>query len=114
MKLIYSLSAILSFLLLFQTVQADPSSQAVQCEVPAMKCAGCSWSVTEALKKVEGVSAVHVDWKSKTTLLEVSSAKTPGKEAIFAAVKTTGYDAAKYKSLEVSFSEAKKKFEKSE
>ncbi|MDF1738979.1 MAG: heavy-metal-associated domain-containing protein [Verrucomicrobiales bacterium] len=114
MKLIYSLSAILSLLFLFETAQAGPSSQTVQCEVPAMKCAGCSWSVTEALKKVEGVTAVHVDFASKTAIIEVDSAKAPGKEAIFAAVKTTGYDAAKYKSLDASFSEAKKKFEKSE
>lgn len=114
MKLIYSLPALLSVLLFFQTAHAGPSSETVQCEIPAMKCAGCSWSVTEALKKLEGVSAVHVDWKSKKALLEVDSVKVPGKDAIFGAVKSVGYTAAKYKRLEVPFSKAKQNLEKAE
>ncbi len=79
-----------------------------------MKCAGCSWAVTDALKKLEGVSAVHVDWKSKKALLEVDSAEVPGKDAIFRAVKSVGYAATKYKRLEVPFSKAKKNLEKAE
>ncbi len=114
MKLIHSLPVLLSVLLIFQSVHAEPSSETVQCEIPAMKCAGCSWAISEELKKLEGVSAVHVDWKSKTAIIEVDSVTVPGKTAIFGAVKSAGYDAAKYKRLDLPFSKAKKKLEKSE
>ena len=113
MKLIYSLPALLSVFLFLQTAHAAPSAETVQCEVPAMKCAGCSWGVTEELKKLEGVTAVYVDWKSKKAILEVDSVKVPGKAAIFGAVKTAGHSASNYKRLGVPFSKAKKELEKS-
>lgn len=88
---------------------ATPPTVTIQFQVPAMKCSGCSWSVTESLKKLEGVSAVHVDWKSKTALLEAASTALPGNDTISRAVKTVGYTATGFRHLPHSFAEAKRK-----
>lgn len=96
---------------LCQSLLASDSFVTVEIEVPTMKCAGCAWSVTENLKKLESVSAVFVDPKSKKALIEVSSPSTPGKNAILAAVKKSGYEGKKYHVLDSSFAAAKSSLE---
>jgi len=85
----------------------EKSPVALEVKVPGMKCAGCAFSVTEELKKLDHVTEVYVDPKSKKALLSVDSADSPGKEAILAAVKAAGYEATGFAKLEVSFAEAK-------
>lgn len=81
----------------------------VEMEVPAMTCSGCSWAVTQSLKKLDNVSAVYVDAKSKKAVLEVSSKDAPGKAAILDAVKKSGYQAKKFRVTDERFSAAKKR-----
>lgn len=93
-------------------VQADNSSVTVEISVPGMKCSGCAWTVTEGLKKLDHVSAVYVDIKTRKAILEVTSKDDPGKEAVYAAVKSSGYEGTKYHVVSESFSAAKAKFKK--
>ena len=85
----------------------EKASVAFEMKVPEMVCAGCAWSVTQGLKKLEYVSDVYVDAKTKTAIVAVAAEETPGEKAILAAVKTAGYEASGYTKLKVKFAEAK-------
>lgn len=80
---------------------------AYEMKVPEMKCAGCAWSVTQELKKLEHVSDVYVDPKTKTAIIATDSEEAPGEKDVFSAVKTAGYEASGYTKLKVKFAEAK-------
>lgn len=108
MKYAYALLLVIFFPFV-HLCDAAPPVVTVQVQVPAMKCAGCSWSVSEELKGLEGVSAVYVDPKTKLAVIEVPSKESPGKEAIVSAVKSAGYEATKYKELDETFAAAKER-----
>ncbi|HQZ28025.1 MAG: heavy-metal-associated domain-containing protein [Verrucomicrobiales bacterium] len=96
----------------FPVAATEPAAPVtVEMKVPEMVCAGCAWSITEELKKLENVSDVYVDPKTKTAIVEVKSDSTPGEKAILAAVKTAGYDGSGYRILSVSFAKAKEGLE---
>ncbi|MDF1825231.1 MAG: heavy-metal-associated domain-containing protein [Verrucomicrobiales bacterium] len=107
MKNSLSILALIS-VLFAPLIQAAPLSVTVQVDVPTIKCAGCSWAISEELKKLDGVSAVHVDPKKKTAVLEVTSKEVPGKDLITASIESAGYKATGYQVLDTSFSEATK------
>lgn len=88
---------------------ADNSPVTVEVEVPAMMCSGCSYAVTQQLKKLSDTSAIYVDPISKKAIIEVTSKDAPGKTAVYGAVKKTGYEAKGYHVLSESFSAAKAK-----
>ncbi len=94
--------------LLLAPLQAEEKA-AYQVKVPAMKCTSCAWSVTQELKKLDHVSDVYVDAKTKTAILATDSEEAPGEEAVSAAVKTAGYEASGYTKLKETFAEAKAK-----
>ena len=80
---------------------------AFEVKVPEMACVSCAWSITQELKKLDHVSDVYVDAKTKTAIVAVDSDETPGEKAILAAIKTAGYEASGYAKLKVKFAEAK-------
>jgi len=86
---------------------ADEAPLTFQVKVPEMKCTGCAWSIPQELKKLDHVSDVYVDAKTKTAIIATDSADAPGEKAILAAVKTAGYEGSGYTKLTVKFSEAK-------
>lgn len=96
-----------SALSVFSLKAEEKESVTVEVKVPEMKCTGCAWSVTQELKKLEHVSDVYVDAKTKTAIVAADSEETPGEKAILAAVKTAGYEASGYTKLKVKFAEAK-------
>lgn len=85
----------------------EKASVAFEMKVPDMVCTGCAWSITQELKKLDHVSDVYVDIKTKTAIVAVDTDETPGEKAILAAVKTAGYEASGYTKLKVKFAEAK-------
>lgn len=105
----------LSIALLFPCSPAAAADTAapvtIEVKVPEMACGGCAWSVTEELKKLENVTDVYVDLKTKTAIAEVKSDSAPGEKAILAAVKTAGYDGSGYHTLSVNFATAKEGLE---
>ncbi len=91
----------------FSTLRADEAGAAFEVKVPGMKCAGCAFSVTEELKKLDQVSEVYVDPKTKTALLSTKTAEGPGETAVVDAVKAAGYEAKGYAKLDKTYAEAK-------
>jgi len=101
-------TALMAQALSVSPLKADESTAIVyEVKVPGMKCVGCSFSVTEELKKLDHVNEVYVDVKSKTAVVAVESETAPGEKALFSAVKTAGYEATACTRLTVKFSEAK-------
>lgn len=94
--------------LFLASLQAEEKA-AYEMKVPAMKCTGCAWSVTQELKKLDHVSDVYVDAKTKTAIIATDSDDAPGEKAVSAAVKTAGYEASGYTKLKGTFAEAKAK-----
>lgn len=109
MKFLFTLGAILAMTSF--PLQSGENPVTVEVKVPAMKCSGCAWSVTSNLKKVENVTAVHVDYKTKTAIVEVVSRQSPGKAALYAAVEKSGYTGSGYRVLDGSFAAAKSALE---
>jgi copper chaperone CopZ len=106
MKAIALLSLVLTSALSLASLRADDAG-AYQVKVPAMKCAGCAWSVGEELKKVDHITEVFVDPKTKVAIFSVDNAEGPGEKAVLAAVKAAGYEASGYAKLAKSFTETK-------
>lgn len=89
-------------------LRADEATTVVyEVKVPGMHCVSCAFSVTEELKKLDHVTEVYVDPKSKTAVVAVESETAPGEKALFSAVKTAGYEATACSKLSVKFAEAK-------
>lgn len=105
MKALTLFSLILS--LGFSTVLRADDAAAYQIKVPGMSCGGCALSVTEALKKLEHVTQVYVDPKTKVAIVAVDNAEGPGEGAVATAVKAAGYEAKSYEKLAKTFAEAK-------
>lgn len=105
MKALTFLSLILS--LVFSAALRAEDTAAYQIKVPDMSCAGCALTVTEALKKLDHVTQVYVDPKSKIALVAVDNAEGPGEAAVTSAVKAAGYEAKSYDKLAKTFAEAK-------
>ena len=97
--------AVLS-LLPFAPARADEPA-AYQVKVPEMKCAGCAWAIGEALKKVDHITEVFVDPKTKVAIFSVDTAEGPGEKVVLAAVKAAGYDGSGYAKLAKTFAETK-------
>jgi len=106
MKTIALFSLVLTAALSFVSLKAGETG-AYQVKVPAMKCAGCAWSIGEELKKVHHVTEVFVDPKTKVAVFAVDSAEGPDEKAILAAVKAAGYEGSGYAKLTTTFAEAK-------
>lgn len=112
MKAIALLSLVLTSALSLATLRADEAA-AFQVKVPEMKCAGCAWSITEELKKVEHITDVFVDPKTKVAIFSVDTAEGADEKAVLAAVKEAGYEGSGYAKLKTTFAEAKAALSKS-
>lgn len=112
MKAIALLSLVLTFALSLASLRADDGG-AYQVKVPAMKCAGCAWSIGEELKKVDHVTEVFVDPKTKVAIFSVDNAEGADEKAVLAAVKAAGYEGSGYGKLKTTFAEAKAALSKS-
>lgn len=100
-----ALLALGSFLSL-SCLQAEEKA-AYQVKVPAMKCAGCAWSVGEELKKVSHITEIYVDPKTKVAIFSANHAEGPDEKSVLSAVKEAGYEGEGYAKLKKSFAEAK-------
>ena len=74
MKAITLLSLVLTSALSLASLRADEAAS-FQVKVPEMTCSNCAWSVTEELKKVEHVTEVFVDPKTKVDRPEFRGSK---------------------------------------
>lgn len=61
--------------------------------VPDMNCGHCEAKVTDALSKLEGVSGVKADSKSKIATLTLSGEQKPSQDEISKALEGSGYSA---------------------
>lgn len=59
-------------------------------EIGGMSCGHCANSITEALKKIDGVSGVEVSLESKNAILKCNM-KITSDDLIRSAVETAGY-----------------------
>ncbi len=89
------------------TSQAEESGAVYQIKVADMSCAGCALTITDELKKLDQVTEVFVDPRTKTALFATGSAEGPGKKAVFKAVKAAGYEPSAFSKVESGFAEAK-------
>ncbi|HRQ88959.1 MAG TPA: heavy-metal-associated domain-containing protein [Bacteroidia bacterium] len=101
-----SLIALAASLLLSPALRADEAA-AYQVKVPSMVCAGCAYTIGEELKKLDHVTEVYVDPKTKVALVAVDNAEGPGETAVLDAVKAAGYEGKGYAKLAKPFAEAK-------
>ncbi|MDP4583952.1 MAG: heavy-metal-associated domain-containing protein [Verrucomicrobiales bacterium] len=102
---LFSLAAFVSAI--FVAPLGAEEKAAFEVKVPAMKCTGCAWSVTQELKKLDHVSDVYVDAKTKKAIIATDSDAAPDEKTVLSAVKTAGYEASGYTKLKVKFAEAK-------
>lgn len=112
MKAIALLSLVLTSALSLLSLRAEEAG-AYQVKVPEMKCAGCAWSIGEELKKVDHVTEVFVDPKTKVAIFSVDNAEGADEKAVLAAVKAAGYEGSGYGKLKTTFAEAKAALSKS-
>ncbi len=63
----------------------------VEYKCPGMHCSGCEESITEQVKKVEGVKEIKADAKEKTVKVTFDDGKT-NKEVISKSINAAGYD----------------------
>ncbi|MCB1205527.1 MAG: heavy-metal-associated domain-containing protein [Verrucomicrobiae bacterium] len=112
MKAITLLSLVLTAAFSLLSLRAEEAG-AWQVKVPEMKCAGCAWSIGEELKKVDHITEVFVDPKTKVAIFSVDSAEGADENAVLAAVKAAGYEGKSYSRLKTSFAEAKAALSKS-
>jgi copper chaperone CopZ len=105
MKTVMSLSLIaLLALILNDTAWAQETnesksenfSQIVTIEVPTIKCGSCVKTVSDAVKKLNGVNEVKVDKKSKTATVHYDGTKIKQSD-IELAISKAGYDANEVK-----------------
>ncbi len=112
MKAIALLSLVLTSALSLLSLRAEEAG-AYQVKVPEMKCAGCAWSIGEELKKVDHITEVFVDPKTKVAIFSVDNAEGADEKAVLAAVKAAGYEGSGYGKLKTTFAEAKAALSKS-
>ena len=91
MKILSLLSLVLVSAFSLVSLQAEEAG-AYQVKVPEMKCAGCAWSIGEELKKVDHITEVFVDPKTKVAIFSVDTAEGVDEKAVLAAVKEAGYE----------------------
>jgi copper chaperone len=60
-------------------------------DVEGMSCSHCVKAVTEAVEKLDGVTAVKVELEKKTVAVEFDAARV-SEAAIKAAIEDEGYD----------------------
>ena len=99
--------------LLGSNVKADDAAGVIRLSVPDMVCEGCAFSVTKALKKLEGVTDAHVDPKTKVALVNPKPSAKITDAALKKAVEDAGYEAKKIERVETTFAKAKADLEKS-
>jgi copper chaperone CopZ len=107
MKVTSLLALAVFFSALFVVPLAADEVAVFEVRVPAMKCTGCAWSVTQELKKLDHVSDVYVDAKTKKAIIATDSEAAPDGKSVAAAVKNAGYEASGFTKLKVKFAEAK-------
>ena len=67
------------------------ANKTVTLAVSGMSCTGCENTVTEAITKVPGVTAVKASFKDSTAIVSFDSSKT-SIEAIGTAITESGYE----------------------
>ncbi len=65
----------------------------LELNVPDMNCGHCEAKVSDALSKLEGVSEVKADSKSKIAKLTLKGERTPSQDEISKALEGSGYSA---------------------
>ncbi len=107
MKTALALAALILSVLSPAILRAEEPGATFEVKVPGMVCVSCSFSVTEELKKLDGITDVYVDLKTKTALVSTKTTEGPGEQAVLKAVKTAGYEGSGFAKLNKSFAEAK-------
>lgn len=88
-------------------LRADEAGAVFQVKVPDMSCGGCAISVSGELKKLDHVTEVFVDPRTKVAIIAADNAEGPGEKAVLKAVKEAGYKGLAFSKLKTSFAEAK-------
>jgi copper chaperone CopZ len=107
MKALLALAALALALLSIPALRAGDSVAVFQVKVPDMSCAGCALSVTDELKKLDHVTEIFVDPRTKVAIFAADNAEGPGEKAVLKAVKEAGYKGSGFTKLKSSFAEAK-------
>jgi len=111
MKILQISVLALSVFLTMGMLQAEEKKgEVIRVLVPSMSCVGCSSSVTEELKKVDGITDVVVILKHKVALIDASLKMDDTK--IQTAVEEAGYKATKIERVDSNYLEAKEELEK--
>ncbi|MBL9153241.1 MAG: heavy-metal-associated domain-containing protein [Verrucomicrobiales bacterium] len=113
MKTLFATLLAVGIALLGSHAKADDAAGVIRISVPDMVCEGCAFSVTKALKKLEGVTDAHVDPKTKVALVNPKPSAKISDEAIKKAVDDAGYEAKEIERVETTFAKAKADLEKS-
>ena len=71
---------------------AQVNTKTVKLKITGMTCAGCSNHVTQALKNVDGVIKIDLEYPGDVATIEYDSKKTTPKELI-AAIEKINYKA---------------------
>jgi copper chaperone CopZ len=85
-------------LLLFATASSFAKTDEVRLLTNA-HCSGCKTKIEKALKKIDGVELASLDLPSKVVAVKFNSEKT-NIDALIAAIKKAGYEAAVYSEKE--------------
>jgi len=93
-----SLIAGIFALLLFATASSFAKTDEVRLLTNA-HCSGCKTKIEKALKKIDGVESASLDLPSKVVAVKFNSEKT-NIDALIAAIKKAGYEAAVYSEKE--------------
>jgi copper chaperone CopZ len=72
---------------------ARDDQQRIVLKVDGMTCEGCATTAQQALRRVPGVTRVHVDYARSEAVVEADKAGSPGPESLIQAVRDAGYDA---------------------
>jgi|GEM_PF-4518441 len=105
----YSIAAVSALFLAVSVHADDQKGEVLRILVPDMACESCSATVSDSLKKLEGVSDAVVILKRKVVL--VSTEKKIDNKILKKTVSDTGFKAKKIERLDLSFEKAKEKLE---
>lgn len=74
-------------------MEQEPDAKKIQIPVTGMNCASCALSIERALKKIDGVKTVSVNYATNKATVDFDAAKT-GEKDFIAAIKKLGYGVA--------------------
>lgn len=109
MKTIASICILALGIFLASPALAD-EGEVVKVSVTGMTCVGCSSSMTQTLKKLEGVTDAYVSIKHNVALIKCSGKMKD--DVLQKAVKDAGYEPGEISRVEEKYDDAKSELEK--